>query len=65
MPRCRWDTRAAAFARASPCGAGAGCLLGDVGDTQAITLQPQPEAQGLRDVQAVVDYTEVWVVDTG
>ena len=41
------------------------CPLGYADDTQAITLEPRPGAQGVPDSQAVVDRTAVWLADTG
>ena len=40
------------------------CPLGYADDTQAITLEPRPGAQGIPDLQAVVDRTAVWLADT-
>ena len=41
------------------------CPLGYANDTQAITLEPRPGAQGIPDSQAVLDRTAVWPADTG
>ena len=39
--------------------------LGYRDDTQAITVEPRPGAQGIPDSQAIVDRTAVWPADTG
>ena len=41
------------------------CPLGHADDTQAITLEPRPGAQGVSDSQAVLDRTAIWLADTG